>query len=213
MTQNDIEDEETDDIPEWADRVNATVAREVRRRRKEMRWSAQDLADACERLGHPIPRNVIANMESGRRAHLPLADVMILAAALRTYPICLIYPVGYTDQTQELPFEEPVPTRTALRHFTADKRITGHDPGMLRDFDTHTRLTTHALTALAENDNNSDDAITAKYELRHLRRRIRERGATPPHLPHTLHDVDQPTTVPTTPTGLDNPTPTPEERI
>ncbi|MET8831316.1 helix-turn-helix transcriptional regulator [Streptomyces sp. NPDC004610] len=212
MTQHDIDDEETDDVPEWADRVNATVAREVRRRRKEMRWSAQDLADACERLGHPIPRNVIANMESGRRANLPLVDIMILAAALRTYPICLIFPVGYTDQTQELPFEELVPTRTALRHFTADKRITGHDPGMLRDFDAHTRLTTNALTALAENDDN-DEAITAKYELRHLRRRIRERGATPPHLPHTLHDVDQPTTVPTTPTGLDNPTPTPEERI
>ena len=70
----------------------ATVAAEVRRRRKEMGWSAQDLADKCEQIGHPIPRNVIANMESGRRANLPLVDVMVLAAALKTPPICLIYP-------------------------------------------------------------------------------------------------------------------------
>lgn len=41
-----------------------------------MGWSAQDLADQCSRLGHPIPRNVIANMESGRRANLPLVDVL-----------------------------------------------------------------------------------------------------------------------------------------
>ncbi|MEV0282454.1 helix-turn-helix transcriptional regulator, partial [Streptomyces sp. NPDC050610] len=65
-------DDEEDGFPEWVDRVKANVAGEVRRRRKEKGWSAQDLADRCERLGHPIPRNVIANMESGRRASLPL---------------------------------------------------------------------------------------------------------------------------------------------
>ncbi len=46
--------------------------------------SAQDLADRCAEIGHPIPRNVIANMESGRRATLPLVDVLVLAEALRT---------------------------------------------------------------------------------------------------------------------------------
>ena len=67
-----------DDVPEWVDQVMATVAAEVRRRRKELGMSAQDLADACAELGHPIPRNVIANMESGRRADLPLVEVMVL---------------------------------------------------------------------------------------------------------------------------------------
>ena len=64
--------------------------------------SAQDLADRCEEMGHPIPRNVIANMESGRRANLPLVDVMVLARALRTNPICLIYPIGYVAEVQRL---------------------------------------------------------------------------------------------------------------
>ena len=76
-----------DDVPEWVDQVMSTVAGEVRRRRKEAGWSAQDLADKCEEIGHPIPRNVIANMESGRRSNLPLVDVMVLAEALNTPPI------------------------------------------------------------------------------------------------------------------------------
>jgi ribosome-binding protein aMBF1 (putative translation factor) len=66
--RDDYEDEEDYDVPEWTDQVVATVAAEVRRRRKEKGMSAQELADACAEIGHPIPRNVIANMESGRRS-------------------------------------------------------------------------------------------------------------------------------------------------
>jgi hypothetical protein len=35
-------------------------------------------------IGGQGPRNVIANMESGRRASLPALDVIVLAAALDT---------------------------------------------------------------------------------------------------------------------------------
>ena len=70
--------------------------------------SAQDLADRCEEIGHPIPRNVIANMESGRRTNLPLVEVMVLAEALRTTPICLIIPVGRVDEFQAAPPAHPV---------------------------------------------------------------------------------------------------------
>ncbi|MFF3273143.1 transcriptional regulator [Streptomyces chrestomyceticus] len=214
MTQNDSEDEE-DDFPEWEDRIKTNVAGEVRRRRKERGWSAQCLADQCERLGHPIPRNVIANMESGRRASLPLVDVMVLAAALKTYPVCLIFPVGYVDQTQELPFQSLVPTWDALRRFTGEEDVLGRDAGLVPDFERHSALVRTALAALEEEEQAQftaktatsraqqeeaerrrtkygDQAISAKYNLRYLRRDLRDAGATPPDLPPALGDVDPP---------------------
>ncbi|MEV6382681.1 helix-turn-helix transcriptional regulator [Streptomyces sp. NPDC051773] len=220
-------DADEDDFPEWADRIKANVAGEVRRRRKEMGWSAQDLADRCEQLGHPIPRNVIANMESGRRANLPLVDVMVLAAALETYPVCLIFPVGYVEETQELPFQHLIPTWDALRHFTGEEEVPMYDAGLVPDFERHASLVQTALAALEEEEQArfaaktatsraqqeeaerkrtkyADQAISAKYSLRHLRRELREEGATPPRLPPALGDVDPPDEEPNT---------TPEERV
>lgn len=226
MTQRGVDADE-DDFPEWADRIKANVAGEVRRRRKEMGWSAQDLADRCEQLGHPIPRNVIANMESGRRANLPLVDVMVLAAALETYPVCLIFPVGYVEETQELPFQRLIPTWDALRHFTGEEEVPMYDAGLVPDFEHHASLVQTALAALEEEGQArfaaktatsraqqeeaerkrtkyADQAISAKYSLRHLRRELREEGATPPRLPPALGDVDPPEEEPST---------TPEERL
>ncbi|MFJ4722972.1 helix-turn-helix domain-containing protein [Streptomyces luteogriseus] len=220
-------DADEDDFPEWADRIKANVAGEVRRRRKEMGWSAQDLADQCERLGHPIPRNVIANMESGRRANLPLVDVMVLAAALETYPICLIFPVGYVERTQELPFQDLIPTWDALRRFTGEQEMPMYDAGLVPDFEHHASLVQTALAALEEEEQArfaaktatsraqqeeaerqrtkySDQVISAKYTLRHLRRELREDGATPPSLPPALGDVDP---------SEEEPNTTPEERL
>ncbi|MDX3277874.1 MULTISPECIES: helix-turn-helix domain-containing protein [Streptomyces] len=220
-------DADEDDFPEWADRIKANVAGEVRRRRKEMGWSAQDLADRCEQLGHPIPRNVIANMESGRRANLPLVDVMVLAAALETYPVCLIFPVGYVEETQELPFQHLIPTWDALRHFTGEEEVPMYDAGLVPDFERHASLVQTALAALEEEEQArfaaktatsraqqeeaerkrvkyADQAISAKYSLRHLRSDLREEGATPPRLPPALGGVDPPEEEPNT---------TPEERL
>ncbi|MFE1175009.1 transcriptional regulator [Streptomyces sp. NPDC058773] len=214
MTQSG-RDDEADEVPEWVDRIKANVAGEVRRRRKEMGWSAQELADQCEQLGHPIPRNVIANMESGRRASLPLVDVMVLAAALETYPACLIFPVGYVDRTQELPFHDLVPTWDALRRFTGEEDVPGHDAGLVPDFEAHASLVRTALAALEEEEQArfaaktatsraqqeeaerkrtkyAEQAVSAKYNLRYLRRDLREDGATPPDLPPALNDVDPP---------------------
>ncbi|KIX78951.1 helix-turn-helix domain-containing protein [Streptomyces koyangensis] len=204
-----------DDVPEWVDRVMATVAGEVRRRRKELGWSAQELADRCGELGHPIPRNVIANMESGRRANLPLVDVMVLAAALETYPVCLIFPVGYVEKSQELPFQHLVPTWDALRRFTGEEEKPGYDAGLAPEFELHVSLVRTALAALEEEERArfaartatsraekeeaehrrakyADQAVSAKYSLRHLRCDLREEGATPPDLPPELGDIDPP---------------------
>ena len=54
--------------------------------------SAQWLADETERLGYPISRAAIANYESGRKKGLDVAELLILAAALRIPPLTLLFP-------------------------------------------------------------------------------------------------------------------------
>ncbi|MFE9910983.1 transcriptional regulator [Streptomyces clavifer] len=197
--------DDEDDVLEWVDQVMATVAAEVRRRRRELGWSAQDLADKCEEMGHSIPRNVIANMESRRRSNLPLVDVMVLAQALNTPPICLIYPVGYVDDVQQLPLQDSTSTLDALRWFTGEETELGADDDMLRYFRAHhaaqERLRSarrdeeyaryHAETApnadrkaeaLRSQARAAEAADGAACRLRRVRAFIEEEGVTPPFL-------------------------------
>ncbi|ANS66934.1 putative DNA-binding protein [Streptomyces lincolnensis] len=143
------------------------MAAEVRRRRKELRMSAQDLADRCEEIGHPSPRNVIANTESGRRANLPLVDVLVLAEALRTSPICLLYPVGYVDRVQRLPLQHSEPTWDAMRWFTGDSEDFGLEDDMLRSFRAHVRHQRAALAALKGEKHERRKAETAPNRAEH----------------------------------------------
>lgn len=206
--------DDEDDALEWVDQVMATVAAEVRRRRKELGWSAQDLADKCEEMGHPIPRNVIANMESRRRSNLPLVDVMVLAQALNTPPICLIYPVGYVDDVQRLPLQDSTSPLDALRWFTGEETELGADDDMLRYFRAHQaaqeRLRSarrdeeyaryHAQTApnadrkaeaLRSQARAAEAADGAASRLRRVRAFIEEEGVTPPFLWHDVaHVID-----------------------
>ncbi|MFF2849741.1 helix-turn-helix domain-containing protein [Streptomyces sp. NPDC058001] len=208
--------DDEDDVPEWADQVMATVAGEVRRRRKELGWSAQDLADKCEEIGHPIPRNVIANMESGRRSNLPLVDVIVLAEALNTPPICLVYPVGYVDDVQRLPLQHPTTSLDALRRFTGEETDLGTDDDMLRYFRAHhaaqERLrrarqdeeharyqattapnTDRRAEALRAQAHAAETADEAKSRLRRIRAFIQEEGVTPPYLwPDVVSAVETP---------------------
>ncbi|MFE9402203.1 helix-turn-helix domain-containing protein [Streptomyces sp. NPDC006530] len=221
------EKDDEDDVLEWADQVMATVAAEVRRRRKELGWSAQDLADKCEEIGHPIPRNVIANMESGRRSTLPLVDVMVLAEALNTPPICLIYPVGYIDDVQRLPLQHSTSTLDALSWFTGENVKLGADNDMLRYFRAHQAAEEQLRNARRDEDYaryhaetapNTDRkaealraqasaAEVAEAAMRHLSRVrafIRKDGVTPPFLwPDVAAEVDPAGTDPNTTKEID----------
>jgi transcriptional regulator with XRE-family HTH domain len=215
MTQRNRDaDWDEDAIPEWTDQVMATVAAEVRRRRKELGLSAQELADACADLGHPIPRNVIANMESGRRSTLPLVDVIVLAAALDTAPILLLYPLGYTTEVQKLPLTDSVTTWEALHWFTGETGDSfGFENQMLRNFRAHDHHQTAALAAQRDADYARWQARTANTQeqredaqrkadhyareadhhtkrLLNARRFIEEDGGTPPYLDPQLSDTE-----------------------
>ena len=180
--------------------------------------SAQDLADKCAEIGHPIPRNVLANMESGRRANLPLVDVIVLAAALDTSPILLLYPLGHVDEVQKLPLSNPVPTWDALLWFNGEESgLLGGEDLMLRNFRAHQHHQAAAHTAARDADHARWQARTAntperredaqrdaehyadkaahhKSRLRVARAFIRNEDGTPPHLiDPTLRDTDDTT--------------------
>ncbi|NJP43237.1 helix-turn-helix domain-containing protein [Actinacidiphila epipremni] len=154
------DEEESDDVPEWTTHVMATLAAEVRRRRKERGMSAQELADACSAIGHPIPRNVIANMESGRRSVLPLVDVIVLAEALGTHPALLIYPLGHVSEVQRLPLQHPTATWDAMSWFTGESGF-GLDAALVRAFRAKGRQESAAFNAWNDMRSHHDAARRA----------------------------------------------------
>jgi transcriptional regulator with XRE-family HTH domain len=100
------------------------VAREIRRYREmqQPRMSVQRLADRTADLGMPIPRSVLANLESGRRETVSVAEVLVLAAALDVAPIELICPVGFDQQTEILPGRTADPL-SAVRWYTGELKL------------------------------------------------------------------------------------------
>jgi transcriptional regulator with XRE-family HTH domain len=106
------------DVPDWMTRLTQSVAQEVRRNREQRGMSAQQLSDACGKLGLPIHRAVISNFENGRRG-LSIGELMVIAKALDVAPVFLLFPVGFTESIEMLPGQEVAPVE-AIRWFAAD---------------------------------------------------------------------------------------------
>jgi transcriptional regulator with XRE-family HTH domain len=115
---------------DWPARVARLVAGEVRRHRRmrRPRMSMQQLADRTDELGMPIPQSVLANLESGRRDTVSVAEVLVLAAALNVAPIDLICPVGFDKQAEMLPGRAMAPL-IARRWFTGMWKLDIGDAG------------------------------------------------------------------------------------
>ncbi|MDM1896014.1 hypothetical protein PP299_07365 [Mycobacteroides abscessus] len=89
---------------DWAEEQAYRVAQEVRRLRDPQ--TAQWLADRTKALGYPLTRTVISDLEVGRRRYVTTAELIILARALNTAPIALMYPPPYRAAIQILPVPE-----------------------------------------------------------------------------------------------------------
>ncbi|MGY1609368.1 helix-turn-helix domain-containing protein [Geodermatophilus sp. SYSU D00700] len=104
---------------EWAQRLTAVIAGQLKAIRQERGMSAQQLADATVNLGHPVPRSVIANLENGRRDSIGIPEVLVLARALDVPPVTLLFPLGRRSDVEVLPGTS-VGTWTAVRWFTGE---------------------------------------------------------------------------------------------
>lgn len=65
--------------------------------------TAKGLAEQCERLGFAMPRDVIANLENGRRESLTVGELLVLAQALGVSPSALAVPMGYVETIEIAP--------------------------------------------------------------------------------------------------------------
>jgi transcriptional regulator with XRE-family HTH domain len=79
---------------DWPARIAATVASQVRLYRRERKLSGQKLVDKMAELGLKFPRSVLANLETGRRETITVAELIILARALEVAPLELLIPAG-----------------------------------------------------------------------------------------------------------------------
>ncbi len=77
----------------WEPTPTQVVAQRVRELRTRHGWSAQALADRCADAGMPhLVRDVLANLEAGRRESVTIDEVMVLAYVLDVAPVDLIVP-------------------------------------------------------------------------------------------------------------------------
>lgn len=80
-----------DTPPDWSAQLRAHIASAIRARRDELKLSASELADATEGV---ITRDTIANLESGRKRVIDIAELIVLAKALDVAPVSLLYARG-----------------------------------------------------------------------------------------------------------------------
>lgn len=81
------------------------LAREVRSQRTKRGWSARELGERCQELGLEWDRNIVANVEHGRRASFTTQELVTLGRVFRMPPIELIFPLGRGDKIEFLPGE------------------------------------------------------------------------------------------------------------
>lgn len=76
--------------PAWTQRLTAAIGQNIKGARAG-RFSAQALANLCTEMGHPIQRDVISNLENGRRGSIPVTDILVIAEVLGVPALSLIF--------------------------------------------------------------------------------------------------------------------------
>jgi transcriptional regulator with XRE-family HTH domain len=165
--------------------VTSIVGERVKHYRQERKLSARALSDATESVGMRVEYNVIANMESGRRTHVSVAEVLVLAEALGVKPALLVIPLGSSEDVPVLPDVE-VDAWTAYKSFTGAGMTTVGEIGGDRDnaelVNAYRRHDDALLKYWVRRDAGSDaeDVLDA---LINVRAEIRSRGWRVPLIP------------------------------
>ncbi len=115
----------------WADALvkRAGEAAKTLRGKRSAKW----LSDRTAELGYRLSPQVIARLDSGRRAgHLEVAELMVLARALGVAPVLLLFPFLLDGPVEVLPGVE-APSGMALRWFTGEDRDSWNLPWLFED--------------------------------------------------------------------------------
>lgn len=87
---------------DWAEEQVRRVAQEVRRLRgsRSTQWLSDKTAEHL--YGYRVSRSVITDLENGRRKYVTTAELTVLAYALGTSPVGLLFPPPYDDEQIDL---------------------------------------------------------------------------------------------------------------
>jgi len=110
---------------DWAAEITSRIGGEIKRLRGKR--SGQWLSDRTDELGQRVSRSTISEIETGRRKSITVTDLILLAAALNTTPVALVYPGPYTEPTRFTPNQE-VPEIWAAQWFSGLHRSVSHLP-------------------------------------------------------------------------------------
>ncbi|MGI5214947.1 helix-turn-helix domain-containing protein [Plantactinospora sp. CA-290183] len=192
--------------PDWPARLVKVIAGEVKRHRQARSMSAQQLADACAELGHPIARSVLANLENGRRPTISVPELLVLALALQVPPMLLIVPLGHAESVEVAP-GVAVPATEAMRWIRGEAWVLKPPPegadgsAVVASFVTHhselsrwewaryyaSRIRSGEIEGTEQEAERHDaDAERSLAHLENLRQLMRARGLTPPPAPEQL---------------------------
>lgn len=104
---------------DWATDQAARIGDEVKRLRGSR--SGQWLSDRTEGIGYRVARTTISELENHKRKYVTTAELIVLAMALDTAPITLLYPGPYLDGMVRLsPKGAEIPEIVAVEWFSGD---------------------------------------------------------------------------------------------
>jgi hypothetical protein len=102
----------------WAAQQAVTIGEEIRQLRGGR--SGQWLSDRTAALGYRVTRTTISELENHKRKYVTTAELMVLARALNTTPIALLYPRPLSgDSIEMLPGSKASKT-VALQWFSGE---------------------------------------------------------------------------------------------
>ena len=110
---------------DWPSRLTRSIAAEIRRHRKQRKWSAQRLSDECANLGLEIPRTAISDLENGRRRFISVAEFLVIAKALQVEPADLLPPGDIAQWRGPAPSPPPDPLPAIRRKVAELSRLIG----------------------------------------------------------------------------------------
>ena len=119
---------------DWSVRVTAGIGKRIAAHRKRRKMTVQAVADRCADVGLPIGRVTITKLEGGRREAITPAELAVIAVALETAPMDLLYPIGYEEGIEVVPGMRLDPHQ-ALGWFTGELKLDANGLGsfMLRE--------------------------------------------------------------------------------
>lgn len=99
----------------WGERFILRAASRVRDARRSQGYSVRELSERTKQLGHEVTRQVLVNLEAGRRRSLSIDDLFVIAHALGVNPLFLLFDQMQMGEANEVLPDLWVPGWTALQ--------------------------------------------------------------------------------------------------